>query len=263
MALMAGVSGCKDDAPAVDAGPVIDAPPEVGTLSLSWTITDNGNTLACGDVGGLSVRVTATPQDGGFATPEAFGCEVTNGTSAPIDTGVYNVEIVLVTNGNRDLTTPEVIQGVEIMTGQDTDIGTFEFPVSPRGSVEFTIDAQAGTPNCEPEANGGAEISEFRIEVLDSEGTCVPATITIADGANQTGGTYASDCAGARYGCIDNDQLVSISDVPAGTASLNIIGYRGVDECYSRMPQFSVSGNGLLTELLPQVLTAIGPCEMP
>lgn len=258
LALVAGVTGCKDDAPAVDAAPLPDAPPEVGTLSLSWTITDAGNSLMCEQVGGLSVRVTATPQDGGFATPEAFGCDALSGTSAPIDSGVYNVEIVLVASGNRPLSTPETISGVEIMTGQDTALGSFDFPVVPRGAVEFVLDAQAAAGNCETEANGGAEISEMLIEVLDATGACVPMTITI--GGTET---YNSDCAGARHGCIESDQVVSIPDVPAGTASLNIVGYRGPDECYSRMPQFSVSGNGLLTELIPQALNAVGPCAMP
>ena len=261
-AAAASVAGCKDDNPAVDAGPDIDAPPEVGTLSLSWTITDAGNQLLCGDVGGLQVRVTATPQDGGFATPESFGCDAGTGTSTPIDSGVYNVEIVLVTSGNRELTTPELRQSVAITTGQNTDLGSFDFEVVPRGEVQFYIDAQAPSGNCDLEANNGAEISEFFIEVRDANGTCVPTTIDIGDGANP-GGTYNSDCTGTRYGCIYTDQKVSIPNVPAGTASLNIVGYRGVDACYSRMPQFSVSGNGLVTELIPQALMPVGPCAMP
>ena len=261
--MVAGAAGCGEDDPVVDAGPLFDAPPEVGTLSLSWAIEDSGNPLLCDQVGGLSVRVTATPQDGGFATPEAFGCDALSGTSSPIDSGIYNVEIVLVASGGQALSPPETILSVEIVTGQNSDLGSFVFPVVPRGSVLFVIDAQAVAGNCDTEANGGAEISEVLIEVLDAQGACVPATIAIAAGANLPEGTYSSDCAGARYACIDTDQQISIADVPSGTASLNIVGYRGVDACYSRMPQFSVAGNGLLTELLPQNLTAIGPCVMP
>jgi hypothetical protein len=252
--------GCGEDNPAVDAAPLPDAPPEVGTLSLSWSILDGATPLTCDQIGGISVSVTARPQDGGFEVPESFGCATRGGTSAPIAAGVYNVEVVLVTGGSRELTTPETIQSVEIVTGQDTPLGAFEFQVTPRGAVEFTLDAQEAPGNCEDVANGGAGITEFFIEVLDADGACVPLTAAIADGAAQTGGSYTLDCLGARYACIDSDQVVRIEEIPSGTASLNIIGYRGADECYTRAPQFSISGNGLLTELSPQALTGVGPC---
>lgn len=268
LAVMTATVGCSDPAPAVDAGPLIDAPPEIGTLSLSWTIEDdNGNPLDCAQVGAQNVRVTATPAEGGFATPEAFGCNGLTGTSMPVDSGTYNVEIDVTASVNQMLQPlipePVLINGVEVVTGQDTDLGTFAFAVIPRGGVEFILDAQQAGGNCETQANGGAELSEFLIEVFDADGTCVPSTLTLTDSDGVVVDTYDSDCAGARYGCIESDITVSMADVQSGTTSLNIIAYRGPDPCYSRNPQFSVPGGDLVTELIPQMLNAIGVCMMP
>lgn len=253
------LTACGGDNNAVDATPV-DAPPEEGTVSLSWAVDNAGAALTCDDVLGVVVRVTARPVEGGTGYPEAFGCDVGSGTSSAIPANEYNVEVVLTTSNNRPLTEPIEFPNVAVLPGQNTPLGDVVFQVVPEGSVEFTIDTGAAAGNCALEADGGAELSEFRIDYINAQGQCVPATFTIADGANRPGGTYVSDCAIARALCIDADQVVRAENVPSGTVSMNIVGYRGVDECYTRMPLFSVPGNGLLTELAPQLLTPVGPC---
>ena len=255
--------GCGEDAPPVDAAIIPDAPPEIGTLSLTWALTNGGTPLQCSDVGGLNVSVTATPQDGGFSEPSSFSCDSGTGMSLPFNSGIYNIEVTLVASGNQQLADPQTLQSIEILTGENTDLGSFTFDVAPMGNVDFTITTEAVAGNCTSEAQNGAGITEIAIEFLDGQGTCVPSTFTIGDGANQTGGTYNADCQGARYTCIDADQAIRAENVPSGTKSMTITGYRGVDECYTRMPQFTVPGNGLSTELLPQTLTPVGACASP
>lgn len=258
-------AACSDDGGVeIDAGIEIDAPPQVGTLSLEWNVENAGTPLTCAQVGGLTVRVTATPAEGGFATPEAFTCDTLGGMSMEIDSGTYNVSVELVASGNQSLGEPQMFPAIEIETGQNTALGTVLFDVVPEGNIAFTMNAQEAAGNCELQANGGAEIQEIEIQLLGADSACVPISFTIAAGANLPGGTYETDCAGARYAmCVDSDQEFSAQNIPSGATSMMITAYRGGVACYSRMPQFNISGGGLTTTLLPQLLMPTGDCDLP
>lgn len=250
-------SGCGGGGDAgVDATPEYDAPPPQGTLSLDWQIQYNDTTLTCAQVGAISVRLTITPSDGGTGVPEALNCDPNNATTTDIDVGVYDIAISLIAEtGFQPLGEPYTLNDVEVMANQNTSLGTVVFNVVPRGNLAFKLDTDTGTTNCKTDAEGGAGITEVAIELRDSEGACVPTSFEIEAGASQPAGTYTSDCAGARYACIENDQQIRVTGTPSGATSMVMTGYKGQEACYARMPQFTVPGNDLTLTLNDQVLT--------
>ncbi len=258
------VSACGGDDTPPDAEPVPDAAPEVGTINLEWEIVYMGNPLTCADVGANTISIRFTPSQGGSGTAEALSCSAMGATTSPIDSGTYDVEVSLINGSLQDLAVEQMINDVEIVTGQSTALGTLTFEVEPRGTIDFTINAEEDGLNCDPDTMNGAGITELRIEFMDSQGACVPTTFTIEAGATQPAGEYMSDCAGSSYGCIENDQAVS-AVVPSGPSSMVFTGYKGVEECHRRTGQFDVSGGNLITELIEQYLMRdrVPACDPP
>ncbi|MEM9493917.1 MAG: hypothetical protein AAGC55_32520, partial [Myxococcota bacterium] len=93
---LAGI-GCGDDGTIeVDSAPEVDTPTPRGTISLSWEIRDQNDTvLTCAEVGALLVRLAAIPTAGGSGTIDAFNCDSGSGTSVAIDVGEYRAEVRL------------------------------------------------------------------------------------------------------------------------------------------------------------------------
>ena len=85
---------CGGDGNAVDARE-IDAPPPVGTWSLTWSVENAGVALPCERVLGVTVTVTAVPVEGGTGYPNAFACNAGSATGAAIPANVYNVQVAL------------------------------------------------------------------------------------------------------------------------------------------------------------------------
>ena len=121
--------GCGGEEIVQDAGLEPDAPPAVGTISLSWTISDGAQTVACGDVEGLIVSVRIVPAAGGGGLVEAFPCDDGAGTSQALDEAAYNLTITLQGSGGVTLGDPQTVNGVDVTAGADTPLGAFEFVV--------------------------------------------------------------------------------------------------------------------------------------
>jgi hypothetical protein len=259
--LAAPAVGCGDDQSSADAGPP-DAAPPGGSVSLSWTISDGTSVVDCEEVGGVTVRVTATPVEGGSATIESFTCTSGSGTSSSIAPGTYDIAIDLRASGNRSLlSAPLEVEDVDISLGQASPIGQFEFDVVAAGSFRFTITAEGEAQNC-PDA----EIVAVEFELADDDGNCVEAQFDIAAGASQPARTYTTSCtAPAPLGfCIERDQLVSVASTRSGAHSLAISGQKaGPLDCWLRSPDFTIPGNNLDFDLMQQLLTleAIVGCD--
>lgn len=242
----------------VDATPTPDAPPNEGTLSLSWEITDGANALTCDQVAAARVSIRAIPTAGGSGFPEVVDCDQATGTNVTLPANTYNVTVTLITSTNGQLTTPLVFSNVEVKTGLNTSLGTASFEVVPQGNLEFTMDTNVDGPNCDPDASGGAGMTDIYIEFRNAQGNCVTTDFTVAAGAGQgtLTGTFSSDCAGTAFGgCIESDQTITVQGAPSGPNSMVFTGYKGATECFSRTSQFSVPGGNLTTSLIPQLLT--------
>ena len=243
---------CGDDALPPDAAQ-IDATPPTGTLSLSWTLSDDeGNTIECDQVGAVTVSVRVVPNDAFGGDVEAFVCGALEGTSRGFTPGLYDVEVDLRASRARSLLGETIrFDDIEIVSSQDTPLGAQAFSVAPAGTLSFTVDGGEAGANCASNDDGGAGIIGMRFEVRDSTGNCVPATFDIADGV-QAGGTFVNDCGGAPtpFGCIEKDQLVTVENLPSGSLTLESIGQKdGPIDCYSRLSSLTLAGGNLLTEL--------------
>ena len=257
--LIAALStGCGSD-DKVDAGG--DAPPRVGTVSLSWTIDDGaGGTLTCEDVDGQAVRVALTEENSGFGEVAPFTCDAANGMSANLGVGTYFVEIDLRTSFNRSLIeNPIALTDIVINQGEDTPLGAQAFTVDPTGQILFFVDSTANA-NCTPEASGGAELDAIVLELRDGSGTCVPTTFTIDDGT-QPGGTYTNDCVTpGTFTCIENDQAVRVDATDSGPSELIITGQRAGNDCYQNVTQFPVPGGQHIANLGNLSMDTFGVC---
>jgi len=248
-ALLISVPACKKGTFSPDAG-VTDAAFEQGTLSFSWKLTDGTNDITCGQVAGISMRVLITPAIGGFADIDIFNCDVGQVTTRPFDANTYNVRLELSAAAGL-LAEAVVINDVVLPQGGNTDLGEFVFEVPIQGSFKFLIDADALGLNCDA-APGGGGINNVTFALRDASNQCV-GTFDIAAGATQPAGTYVSDCVTA-FGCIENDQEITVSDLTSGPYRLTITADKGGLPCYSRSPQFDVPGNNLTTDLMTQFL---------
>lgn len=244
-------SACRSGEATPDAS-FVDAPPSQGTLSLSWRLTDGTGDITCADVAGLSVRMLVTPAIGGFADIDIFGCTAGSVTSRGFDATTYDVRLELSAAAGL-LATPVVINDVVVEPGRDTNLGEFVFEVPAIGNLQFTIDSDSLGLNCDP-APGGGGISSVVFELRDAANQCT-GTFDIAAGATQPAGTYASDCSTA-YGCIENDQPITVSNIPSGSYRLIIRADKGGLPCYERTSQFEVPGNNLTEDLMTQFLIA-------
>lgn len=245
--------GCRDGGSSTDAG-VVDAPPAGGTVSMTWRLSDGSNDLTCAQVAGISVRLTATPAQGGFATIDSFNCSAGQATSRTIEPGTYNIEVEL--NAPQGLlATSGRINGVEVTSGATTTLDEIVFELAATGNITFVVDTDAAGLNCDAVPGGGG-LSNVVFALRDATGQCV-GSFGIGAGATQPEGTYASDCTTPYTGgCIENDQTITVSAIPSGSYSLTITGDKDGLACYSRTAQFNVPGNDLTAELMTQFLVA-------
>jgi len=251
-------SGCGDSPDAADAAPTIDAAPESGTFSLTWSIVDKGVELPCDGVGADAVSITLVPQGSASGFAEAFPCTSGQGTSRPFAPGVYDMTIDIRASGSRSLLdAPVRVQNVEIVTDTDSPLPAQEFSIAAQGDFHFRVESGATAGNCADVASDGAGIVGFVFALSDSAGACVAADFVIADGS-QAGGTYSSDCTTppAPFACIGSDQEVTVSGVASGDLRLEITGQKaGPIDCFSRVSGFSLAGANLATDLLSLLLT--------
>lgn len=241
------IAACGDDTGPPDARQ-FDGAPANGTVSLTWTIADQGNPLTCSGVGATVVSLTLIPTDQPFGTTDVISCSAGMGASRPVPPDEYNVTASL---GGVAAESVE-FRDVVIEPGEDTPIGAAAFEVDAVGGFLFRIVA-GGQGNCTPPASGGAGIDAMELELQSIGGGCVPVTFDIAAGATLPAATFTSTCpATGQAPCIAQDQDVSVAPtLQTGSYRLTIVGRIGPDPCWSRTGQFDVPAGGEI-ENLPQ-----------
>jgi hypothetical protein len=253
------VIGCGGGGGSPDASTAPDAAAQ-GTITFAWTMNDPDSApLTCDDVGGVSVRITATPAIGGFAQVDAFDCALGSATTHLIDPVNYNVAFRLTANvgGPQALADDVTMNGVKVNAGADSNIGSVAFEVVPSGGFHFTVTADIG-PNCPLVADGGAEITAFEVELVDATDTCVPTDFCIDDADTAAGcqGTlYSNDCAGATTACVDSTAVWSVVGAVSGPHRLQITGHRNAEACFYRDAQIQIPGANLDRNLGSQLVS--------
>jgi len=256
--------GCGGGGGSPDASTAPDAASK-GTLSFTWSVSDpSSNPLACEDVGGLTVTVTATPAIGGFAQIDSFACPNASGTTRGLDPADYNLAFRLSALSGA-LATDVVMNGVTVNAGQDSALGNVAFEVVPSGGFHFTVDA-GSDPNCDDVASGGAGITALEMELHDDGDNCVATDFCVGDTDTATAGcqggtTYSNDCAGATTACVDDTTAISVAGVVSGTHHLVLTGWRDLDACFARDSQIVIPGNDLDRDLGAQNLLLQPLCD--
>ncbi len=258
-----GVAACGSDG---DPEPDAAIPDPVGTFTASWAVTNGSAPVSCDDVGADSIRISAVEVNSAFGTVVGFSCDEAMGTSRELAVGTYRLDFDLRTgNGRSLLAAPLRVEDVIIETGGNATVEAQTFPVTPSGSLAFSLAATEVTMgNCALEADGGAGITALQFNLRDAAMACVPTTFTIAAGA-LPGGIYVSDCIELnQFPCIGADQAVSADPTPSGARTLEILGYtEGGLACRRHLAQYAQPGNNLpedLTELGMQINNAIIEC---
>lgn len=239
--------GCGKTDTAADAAPQIDAIPNTGTVSLSWSITDGNSPLTCAQIGAVRLRGTAKPAGAAFGTTFSLDCSAGTATSQPFPADTYEIEIDLTAMTLESLLdAPVIVPGVEVMQSQDTTLDPLTFTVEPLSNITFAVDAGTVGGNCADEMSDGAGIVGFRFELQDGAGACIPTTFDVAGGSSWT-----NDCmTPAPAACIESDRLVTVTDAPSGPHTIVVKGIVAGDlECWTRTSQFTSPGHSLTTEL--------------
>jgi hypothetical protein len=247
-----------------DAAPTPDAPLPTGKFSLSWTISDGGQTVSCADVGADAIVVSIVPVVGGPGFVDSMPCAAGTGTTMPRPPQAYFVDIELRTQSGKLLHKLPRRANVDLPEGGPTALEPAAFAVSRTGSLVFRVDVPGATgPNCADEAMSGAGVATTRIELRDAGGTCRPTAFAI-----EGGGAIAGDCPTVAVPCVENDKKITVTDLPAGTWKLVLEGYEDgiATPCYLGTASVPTVGGGLTTDvgalgmLLDQANMA---CAMP
>ncbi len=257
-----GLAGCGDDASPFDAR-TYDAEIPNGSMSLTWSIVDEGVARTCAEVGATTVTLSIVPDDQPFGTTDVLSCSNGMGGIDDILPGRYDVSVTMAGTAGM-LGEPAGFPDIDIVSGQDSALGNALFEVDADGGFRFRI-AAGGQGNCTPTGSGGAGIDAMQLALVDRLGACVEVTFNIGAGATLPASTYTTSCTAPAPGvCIAQDQDVAVDPVlPAGQHQLTITGLVGGLTCWTRNPQFNVPAGGVVAQLPVQNLNQTGAVGCP
>lgn len=222
-----GGGGGFPDAPPIDG-------PALGAFSATWSVVDqNSQPLSCERIGGqtMTVLVHNKAFDGG--STQIFTCSTGMGTSQAILAGTYKFDFELggTVGGTVTVFGKSPIQdNVYIPANQTVELAPLVFQVQATGGLALHLSSGNAGGNCA----AGANIQNFTISANHtSNGACEPLTLAIAAGATKPASTYTIDCTTpAVTGCIENDQEITVTNVPSDGYTLHIRGKVGGLDCY-------------------------------
>jgi len=136
-------AGCGDDSGLPDAR-VGDGPPQPGTFSLSWTLSDGGAPVTCEQARAITISVALLPEGAMFGFNDVFTCSTGHGTSANIAPSTYELRFKLVGAGGREVAPGPTVMGVVIRSGEDTKIAPIAFEVDVPPAAPRQTAAPAG-----------------------------------------------------------------------------------------------------------------------
>ena len=200
---LALATGCDDRAGFPDATPV-DAVPPLGHVAMTWSVVDGARTVACADVGGITMTVGIRRSNSPLGDTEVFGCTSGTGT-IDLAPGAYDFTFTI-TGGGGTIATVASQTMVDVVGGETTDLGALAFEVDAQGVLALSLFA-SGAGNCA----GGAGIDSMAM-TLTKGGTCVATSFDIGAGAVGAPGTYAVTCpAGASVRSASTSASCSLS----------------------------------------------------
>lgn len=226
-----GSGGGFPDARGIDAA----LPP--GTFTLDWSVTDtaNGN-VACDRIGAQSVTVLAHNRafDGG--STQVFTCATGMGTSQGMIPGTYDFEFEL-DAATGVLATAPGQHAIEITSNANVRLAPLAFTLDATGGVSLGLASGKPGGNCGTTGNNGAGITATTITLVhNSDGSCEARTLDISASAltGAPASTYPVSCTSPTVGpCIEADQTITASGVPADAYTIHVRGHVGGATCWS------------------------------
>jgi hypothetical protein len=217
----------------VDAG--MDGPAP-GTFSVAWSVTNTSDqVISCDSIGAQSMTALLRNRAVQGGSTQIFTCQTLGGTSEPIAPGLYDLNFELVGSGGAPTTgliaTAPAQMGVTIASGQNVQLSPVTFVVDATGALELSLATNTSGGNCA----SGAGITATTITLeRASDQACQPVTFAISAGASSSAGTYTVNCAAPVPGpCIDADQKLTASGIPAGNYVIRVRGYKGGALCWT------------------------------
>ena len=234
------LAGCGDGGGFPDAVP-IDQPPASGTFSLMWSVKDpNGATLDCAEIGAQAVTVVTRNKAVQGGSTEVFTCSTGAGTSQGLMPGTYDLDFELGGVGGDPqtgiLATSPKVQNVVIPSGNNVPLTPITFTVNATGGLKLNLSVpNKPGGNCGTTVMNGAGITGMTLVLQhQGSGTCEPVQFTYAANATRPGGTYTVNCASPVVApCIESDQQLTATGIPAGNYQLHIRGQIGTASCFT------------------------------
>ncbi len=236
-------SGCDGGGFPVDAAPP-DAPPP-GTVSLAWSITDQGGQpIQCDQITpNTTVFLQLRSHTTLAGAVVSFSCGNSPSTSQPIDAGTYDVSFEL---HGPDLT-PVTAPGqtaVVIAPGQDTRLAPVTFMVDVRGVLVISLAAPPNTSNCKSPAMMGAGITGTTITLEHAGGGCAPVTFIHTRGTS-TLPPYTVNCSSPQAAlCIEVDEVLTVPSIASGLYVIHVKGLLGNTPCWKNDDALQVPPQG-------------------
>jgi hypothetical protein len=226
-----------------DARP-IDAAIPGGTITLDWSVIDLGSQpVACDKIDAVSVTVLAHNRafDGGLT--QVFTCSTGTGTSQPMIPGTYDFDFELdaaagtLPNNTIQLATAASQHTIEITSGGNVRLSPIVFQLAATGGLSLALNSGKSGGNCGLAAANGAGITSTTITLVhSSDQSCEPRTLSISASAitGAPASTYTVNCATPMVGpCIETDQAITASGVPADAYTIHVRGMVGAAACWS------------------------------
>ncbi len=255
--LVVVLAGCGGGSGGADAAPRIDAEPPTGKFMLSWTLSDSagGAAVTCAQMGATLVSFDFLPIDGSTGFRSSFDCVAGSGTTTAQPSGTYTVNASLKNSVGQVMATATA-SGQVLVAGTSTSVTATAFTLTRTGGLTARIDvAGASGPNCGPQSATAAGVTGVRLELRDAQNACVPTAFAVAAGASAPAQTIAAGCPGATVACIENDQDVTATLVPAGEYFLFIDGFEAGNDCYKASPNVIITGGDVVTNVRTVNLT--------
>jgi len=230
-----------------------------GTFSLTWSVVDQDNQpLACDRIATQSMTVLAHNKAFAGGETQIFTCKDGEGSSQAVIAGVYDLDFELA--GTFGIVSRAASQkDVVVPSGGNVQLQPVEFQVEALGDLALSISA-GPNGNC---GGGGAGIDGFTITMnRTSDPACNPLTLNISAGATKPASTSTNDSTTPVVtGCIENDQVITASDVDSDAYTLHVKGKIGTTDCFSNNDTIQVPPLQLvLTRTLNLVKATGGVC---
>ncbi len=206
------------------------------TFSLSWSVVDTANApLTCERIDGQAMTVVARNLaiDGG--NTQIFSCASGMGQSQSLVPGTYKLDFELSSPAFGLLATAPQQSAVVIEPGGDTELAPVVFQVDATGAIALSLSATGG--NCVAMTTVSIALTHA------SDGACEPLVLNVGAGATsgKPASTYTINCAApADVPCIESDQLITATGVPADAYTIRLRGKKGTTTCQTNNDSLQV-----------------------